>query len=194
MDIKIIRNISILSIGMMLIAIVVFVINFHNKELSDNISDWGNFGSYISGIINPILAGLNIYIFFILTKTASDFGKQNVQKQLSFSTCQEYQSKINDLTFEFLANIELYKEIQDKKYIVRGTDRLNWIQFFINSFVTEAEPLISNNIADIITKKKDFEQAINGLIETQFSDRQAMVDFFDAKSEFIKSVFKYMIK
>lgn len=194
MNIKIIRNISIISLGLILIGIIIFIMNFHNQYLSDKVSDWGNFGSYISGIINPILAGLNIYIFYILTKTASDFGKQNVQKQLSFSTCQEYQNKINDLTFQFLANIELCqktKKEEDKKIAI---NRLIWLCFFINSFVTEAEPLIPNNLSEIIIQKNNFEKAIKELIETECTDVKATERFFVMKSEFIKSIFEYMIK
>lgn len=194
MNVEIIKKISILSFGFILLGIIVFIINFHNQQFSDNISDWGSFGSYISGIVTPILTGLNIYIFFILTKMASEFGTKNVQKQLSFSTCQEYQNKINDLTFEFLANIELYKESLKDEYIVRATDRLNWIKFFIDSFVKEAEPLITKNFSEIVNKKKDFEISIDQLIESKFSKKSHMEHFFQKKSEFIKVVFEYMIK
>lgn len=194
MNIKLIRKITILTITLVSIVVITFIVNFQHHGISNNISDWGNFGSYISGIINPILSGLNIYIFFILTKTASEFGTQNVRKQLSFITCQEYQNKINDLTFEFLANIETYKENQDKKYIIRATNRLNWIKFFIDSFVKEAEPLIPQNLPEIKKQKEEFELSINMLIKSEFSEVEPMELFFDKKSEFIQSVFKFMIK
>jgi hypothetical protein len=52
----------ILSFIMMLLFFSLYLYNFHNYGLSDNNSDWGNFGSYLNGI-SPILFFINIILF-----------------------------------------------------------------------------------------------------------------------------------
>lgn len=62
------------------IFIIVFIINFWGAPLSSNMTDWGEFGSYISCITSL----LNLVFFVVLTQKASDFEKTSSEKQSSF--------------------------------------------------------------------------------------------------------------
>lgn len=62
------------------IFIIVFIINFWGVPLSSNMTDWGEFGSYISCITSL----LNLVFFVVLTQKASDFEKTSSEKQSSF--------------------------------------------------------------------------------------------------------------
>ena len=44
--------------------------------LSTQMSDWGNFGSYFSGLIMPILTAINITVFVKMTKEISSLMKE----------------------------------------------------------------------------------------------------------------------
>ncbi|MDR0972853.1 MAG: hypothetical protein LBM61_02550 [Prevotellaceae bacterium] len=217
-----IKVIATIAVILVILAIVIFIIYFPIQNqyliLSNRISDWGSFGSYIGGIINPILAGLNIYIFYVLTKTATEFGNRNVQKQLSFSTGQEYQKKINDLMCEIIKivgecneiEVKLKKrsdagvEIEDHErtmvkieadlLIARAIQRLHWMKTFAESFVKESEPLIPKYIQEVIVLKGEFLLSIDKLIESKMEKPEALDDFFKQKSVFINEVFGYVVK
>ena len=60
--------------------LVVFIVNFFGMPLSKNMTDWGEFGSYIS----CIAALVNLVFFVILTYKALDFEKSSYEKQASF--------------------------------------------------------------------------------------------------------------
>jgi len=69
---------------------------------------------------------------------------------------------------------------------------LSWLQYYINSFIIEAEPLLSTS-KDLNEKTIKLEQAIENLQENELSDENAMSEFIVAKSQFIEIVFKEMI-
>ena len=196
MNKKKLRAITIVTVSLILVAILVYPINFYfiNKGgISENSADWGNFGNYITGILSPLLAGLNIYLFYILTKTASEFNKQSIEKQLSYNTCKEYQNKINDLVFEFLEILERNKIKNNEQNILIATSCLNRLIFCIDSFVIETEPFINDNNT-VKTSKDKLKNSINNLINCRYSNATSMKDFFDEKSEFIKLIFDLVIK
>lgn len=183
-----------------LITITFYFCKFHDG-LSNNNSDWGYFGEYLGGLINPILTALNIYVFYRLTRTISDFDKQNIKKQLTHSTYKEYQSKINDLTFKFLDSIQQLGEIRkykkdgvtditlEPKYNDLANNMLHRIKYFVDSFVTE----VSIDEEDVNETKKELEKSIDKLINSDFSEGKLIQDFFEKKSQFIKEIFKLII-
>lgn len=63
-----------------LTVIIFYVYNFGNNELSSDTGDWGTFGDYIGGTLNPILA------FFSFLALCHTIHLQNKQLQLSEKT------------------------------------------------------------------------------------------------------------
>lgn len=74
----------ILLSGVLIVAVIVFVgavvKNFWGMSYSDNISDWGALGSYVSMIVSL----LNLVLFVILTYAALDFSKTSQRVQSDF--------------------------------------------------------------------------------------------------------------
>ena len=64
--------------------------------LSTQMSDWGNFGSYFSGLIMPILTAINITVFVKMTKEISSIDERrsnNAIKAQKEITLMEFRKK-----------------------------------------------------------------------------------------------------
>jgi hypothetical protein len=183
----------IIIIFLALIPIYYYRLVFNHSELSNSSNEWGIFGSFYNGIVGPFLAFINILVLIRLTLAASKFNKKNLEKQLAHSTCQEYQKIINDLTFDIFQNLENFRESSEKKYFERAIERLLRIKYFVDSFITEVEPLIMTDIARIIKSKENLKTAIDDLIKSKFANKTVINDFFSKKSVFVKSVFEIII-
>ena len=53
--------------GAAIVPTIFFAWNFRNHELSDNIADWGAFGDYYGGIMNPMIAFLSLILLGTIT-------------------------------------------------------------------------------------------------------------------------------
>lgn len=184
----------ILSGSVFVVSIILFVINFMRQDISHDISDWAAFSDYINGILSSILAFLNLYLFYILTTSATKFTEDNTKKQLCFNTCNDYQKRINELIFEFLYNIELYQDNDNnEKYKNIAKRRLIWLKYYINSFYNEiASFLPAHN--DFKSLKEDLEDSIDKLINSDINNSVAMDEFLVKKSEFINKVLSNIIE
>lgn len=184
----------ILSGSVFVVSIILFVINFMRQDISHDISDWAAFSDYINGILSSILAFLNLYLFYILTTSATKFTEDNTKKQLCFNTCNDYQKRINELIFEFLYNIELYQDNDNnEKYKNIAKRRLIWLKYYINSFYNEiASFLPAQN--DFKSLKEDLEDSIDKLINSDINNSVAMDEFLIKKSEFINKVLSNIIE
>lgn len=189
-QIKVMTLIAVFSI---LITVSIFIITFIHHDISDNIADWASFSNYIGGIISPIMSALNLYIFYILTTTASKFTEENTKKQLFYGTCHDYQKRINELIFECLSNIELYSNNDcDIVYKEKAKLRFVWLMYYIKSFYDEIGSLIPSG-NDIEKSVSELNSTIEKLIESDFKDSNRMNDFISAKSRFINNVFNCLI-
>ncbi len=91
-----------------------FVATFRSSELSTRTDDWGQFGDYFGGIMNPILACGNILVLWYLTSMV-----QAIEKSRDFAKSQdEKDSKKRELEFQkklFLLELQqtAYKDLLD---------------------------------------------------------------------------------
>lgn len=188
-----IKVIILCAVFSIMITVSIFIMEFIHHDISNNISDWASFSNYIGGIISPIISALNLYLFYILTTTASKFTEENTKKQLFYGTCHDYQKKINELIFECLSNIELYSKNEDNiEYKEKATLRLVWLMYYIKSFYDEIGSLIPTE-NDIEKSISELNAAIEDLIESDFKDGKKMNNFISAKSQFINNVFNCLI-
>lgn len=190
-------NITVILSGLVFVVfIILFVVNFMRQDISHDISDWAAFSDYINGILSPILAILNLYLFYILTTSATKFTEDNTKKQLCFNTCNDYQKRINELIFEFLYNIELYQENENsdkKKYKGIAKRRLIWLKYYVNSFYNEIASFLPDQ-NDIKSLKEDLEDSIDKLINSDINSTDAMDEFLIKKSEFINKVLSNILE
>lgn len=177
----------IFTISALAISISLFVIVFIKQDISYDISDWAAFGNYIGGILSPILAILNLYLFYILTTATSKFTENNTIKQLCFNICNDYQKRINELIFEFLSKVELYNENKDERYNKAAKMRLVWLKYYANSFYNEVASLLPIQ-QNIKLSKEELEASVNKLMNSNFSDPYIMNDFIEKKSNFINDI------
>lgn len=108
---KIISKISIAIIVMgfvlVVISIGIFVAKFSGQPISDKIESWAQFGDYIGGILNPILALINICVFVILTITIQNITDKNNKESLETSKRIALMSMKHE-------ELKHFKEIMDK--------------------------------------------------------------------------------
>lgn len=93
------RNIIIVGIICILVPILLFIYNFKGQQLSANISDWGVFGDFMGGILNPILSLLSLalltYITILLGRKSNEEAKKLfiLQRKIeAFDKLNSYQS------------------------------------------------------------------------------------------------------
>jgi hypothetical protein len=79
---NILLTISILSFLLLLIPVSIFLYNFRDNPISNNLSDWASFGDYIGGTINTILALSSLIILGLLTH---NIGKQSNEENKNIS-------------------------------------------------------------------------------------------------------------
>lgn len=67
--------------------IVIYMITFWHRSISDQTSDWGTFGDFIGGILNPIISLLTlivtVYIAYYLQRADDDRAKR--EQKLAYS-------------------------------------------------------------------------------------------------------------
>lgn len=75
------RKVYIVTIIATIAVLLLYFYKFH-IGLSDSQSDWGNFATFVTGLITPLLAFLNILVFIDLTRSIeSDRQKSEEDKQ-----------------------------------------------------------------------------------------------------------------
>lgn len=69
-----------ITIFSLMTPVIIFIIYFKSSEISRNVSDWGSFGDYFGGMINPIISILNLivlgYITYLIAKNSVEENKK----------------------------------------------------------------------------------------------------------------------
>jgi hypothetical protein len=82
-----------------LLPIIAYIINFHNGEISDKSADWGTFGDFVGGTLNPFISILSltvtVFIAFYLRTIEDNWNQDSIilQQRLN-KTNAELQRKI----------------------------------------------------------------------------------------------------
>lgn len=73
-----------ISIGAMFIVIssysIAFIFLFDKSKLSSSPSDWGTFGDYFGGLLNPLISFLNVYITIEIAKAVQSFSREQSER------------------------------------------------------------------------------------------------------------------
>lgn len=116
--------ILITSISLILIPIAFFTIKFQDYNLSNNISDWGAFGSFVGGTVSTVVSILNlgilIYITLLVSKITSKENKKLYlyQRRIeAFESLMKFHPSINIIFYRLNHIIsELDRKIREEKY------------------------------------------------------------------------------
>lgn len=82
------------------ICLTLYFFVFHTG-FSDNQEDWGYFGSYFSGILMPILTGINVFVFITLTKEIEQERELKKEQELQI----QKEMHLMSLRFEEVKNL-----------------------------------------------------------------------------------------
>jgi len=84
MRLKVWEIILLTFLAFVIIVCIILYFCLFNGQLSENSADWGNFGSYISGTIVPLLTIINIWLFYKLTVAVeNNTNKRSVKSKVT---------------------------------------------------------------------------------------------------------------
>ena len=116
-----IKKFILIAVSIFCVIIIVYTSNFYDHSLSDKSADWGTFGDFIGGTLNPTLAFLSLIAILntinIQSKELSNSSRalENSEKELAKSsealTEQSKSLKIQNFETTFFNMINLHNEI-----------------------------------------------------------------------------------
>ena len=100
-----------------MLPILIYVLRFHDYELSDNPADWGVFGDYIGGVYSVLIALLVVYI-------TRNLSRHDEEKRLKKEALREVYKQITNIqqkqTVDPRKLPKLYKLIEDCKLFINN--------------------------------------------------------------------------
>lgn len=173
------------------LTIVAYLINFCGHIFSTKSTDWGVFGDYFGGILNPITAAINILVFIYLTKVISQSDEKAQQRNLA------YQKSLTLAELKHASYIELTKLLEsltDKMLGVHADTRfettllMQSIKGFFEN-MSHLFPLFDDkeNTQPIILKLASITETLN-LIAAE-KDEAKLLDLRNKLKELVKSYY-----
>lgn len=96
-----------------ILILYVFIFNFRNQEISQNISDWAAFGDYIGGLLNPIVGMATILLVILSIRIQQKELKASVREMKSANETS-YRISFEQSMFSWLENY--HKQIREIKH------------------------------------------------------------------------------
>ncbi|EKI0758133.1 hypothetical protein ACVYFZ_12405 [Vibrio cholerae] len=169
-----------------LLVLAAYLINFHSYDLSKSPSQWGAFGDFLGGVLNPILSFLSL-ILVLVTIRQQKISLQQTSKQIKMSFDEMTKSVIAqekqaDLAERQLKNLLEKNNLEDLIKVLR-----------------EALEDIERNLAEEVTcfsnvgKKRKLKDQILDVVSRGRSNgvTDAFEKHHEIKIENIKSSFLY---
>ena len=144
---KISLAIIVVGLVLLLISVGIFVAKFSGQPISDKIEYWAQFGDYMGGVLNPILALINICVFVILTITIQNITDRNNKESLETSKMIALMSMKHEELKHFKEimdkNLEQWREdlesIQKVRQVLYGYNVLEYRMMFLFPELKESE-------------------------------------------------------
>lgn len=141
---KLVFAFFIVVISIILLVLLIFAFNFHDQQVSKDVADWGVFGDFMGGVLNPVisLASLIIlgYITLVISKESTKENKNLFLFERSMVAYQEFTS--------YLPKIELTgKNILDKITLMNSKmDTLKEMDRDIREELITSQEIVFNEI------------------------------------------------
>lgn len=171
------------AIVMMTIVISAYIINFYNQSISKDSGDWGTFGDFIGGTLNPTLAFLSFLALLQTIRIQSKELKNSTEELAKSSEALAEQSKslkIQNFDNIFFNMLTLHNEI------VNNTSLLMFKELFEkkDSTIIERGEIVSEE------NKKYFytinELKVNIEEDREYYGRKSFYRLFEIVNQFIK--------
>ncbi len=208
-----IKTIIIAGIVGIIFVIIPYVINFYNNDYSNRSEDWAQFGDYIGGTLNPILAFINLIVFILFTQRIQNLTNLNHEKvvetsreiailSLKFDELKEFKVEMVELMKKFKEELDYHRAKELKIDIIHLIERMDPLfPGILNAYQTRA--IISYLEFDLGPVGKGMT-----LTKTNSNSRMVSVCFYrlwqeminmiinsnDPKSQFFNESFQYIPK
>ena len=181
-----------------LVTLLLYILNFSGHVLSTDPSDWGVFGDYFGGILNPITAILNIavviYLTYIISKTDDNNHLRNLEHQKNLTLSELKQSAYNELANKLDS---LYTSL------LGNTDNLKYepvlLLTYVNSFfqnMTHLFPSLNDkeNTKHILLCLTEISETIDLIDKDKENTNQHTVQLIELIKKYYKAKFALMRK
>ncbi|MCX6186954.1 MAG: hypothetical protein NTU43_08165 [Bacteroidetes bacterium] len=195
----------VLCIGIIvcIIPIIIYISKF-GTIISNDKSDWGTFGDYLGGVLNPIIGLLNILFLFFISKYVSELDKHRHFNEYRYRAyielCKQFVSSSN-LTSEELTNLLVFlKEFKGNHNFLFHVKEENKFDSLMQSIIEDTSYLLEK------TKIIEEEKAIPILenigkmigkasknVTLEKHDNSILEKFNDSKKSIIKFIQDVMI-
>lgn len=121
-----------------------FYNHFENQELSTNIEQWGQFGDFFGGILNPFISlvslGILGYLTYIVNKESSSEDRKNKdldKRREGYDALASYAPGLNKSTMFLLTKINKLKEDYNR------VENMGWDRFYNDLFILDTYKIYS---------------------------------------------------
>lgn len=161
-----------IAIFMFIIVIIAYISNFHEQSLSKDSGDWGTFGDYMGGILNPILAFLSFLALLQTIKIQSrelkasreelELTREELARSADAQKEQSNSIKIQNFENTFFNMINLHNEIIRN---INFNSELKFEYDRLNIYANYKKLLLSLPYSNALDNKNG-KQAIQAICET----------------------------
>lgn len=112
------------AITMAIVVIIAYILNFNNQSISKDSGDWGTFGDFIGGTLNPTLAFLSFLALLQTIKIQSkelkkssealELSKEELAKSSEALAEQSKSLKIQNFENTFFNMLDLYLSLKNR--------------------------------------------------------------------------------
>lgn len=101
-----------LMVLLIIVPFVFYITNFFGSNLSSNTSDWGTFGDYFGGILNPIIGITNIVVLIIISYQIAGWDNKRHKNEFLYKAYCNLSDKLDKYKTNELKASQL-KELSD---------------------------------------------------------------------------------
>ena len=160
---KTIKYVIVFCLILIVLVFLAFLFGFWKSNVSNSIEQWGQFGDYLGGTLNPILAVINICIFIYLTLVVQDISNKNHEQSLEMNKKVALMSMKREELNHY--KIEMDKVIDDWESDLKNIDKAKQVLYKYNVLEYRMSYLFPNMYSSEINKKfrSDLVESLNKL-------------------------------
>lgn len=170
------------------IPVSVYTLNFSSHKLSPNPSDWGVFGDYLGGVMNPLLSILNLYVLWKITNLVSNQDNQRALNQFRYDLYVDLKKALSGFNTSYtkgeLKELLLkVKSFADYAFLFESRSQtFSEIIEHVDSKLKEIEREISSSvdsqiIKDILNSDKNLRASVKEHVKEYENHTQTLFNF-----------------
>lgn len=200
---KRIKNILLIAGSCLIMApILVFAWNFWNSDFSMDSKDWANFGSFMNGVLAPIMALIGVYITIRINEISQKRNETTIEKEemaqrpLLYIYCGDYENHLRIAMQNKglgVLMIKSYKIVQS----IDPTKNVSSFYELVKEYDAKLENYTGNMNSEIIKagEEKELFKAINPWKDdTKLEYKKDQEEFKKMKNQIRKKFKDYTIK